>query len=278
MAVPVDFVMNTFERTYRRILAPGFFAGVAAQHAYPFAKRTILINNVDDRAAAAALADDLVARGELEAWYWVDEQLDRSLATCGLTRAKLGRLPYFTNCLLVALCLPDSPWIVYSDSDVTLDTTGDWITPSLELLARDPRVLGCNPNHAEFLWDREVVEQAGDFALSYGLSDQLFLARRADLAAPIYEYRTLAGCRHNLAHVTPIWEHRVDDYMRCCGKFRATWRPLGYTHHGEHGATYPNWTAGERFRLWRNRQVVRVLLKLGLSDPRYRIYFGNGQV
>lgn len=274
MQPSVDFVMNTFERTYRRILAPGFVAGLADSNQFPFARRTILINNVDDASDAARMADALVDRGELTAWYWVDEQLDRSLAQVGLTREKLGRLPFFTNCQLAAICLPDSPWLVYWDSDVTLDAPGDWITPSLALMDRDPRILGCNPAHHEFLFDREVVETAGDFVFSYGLSDQVYLARRADLGQRIYEHFAPTGYRHNLAHVTRIWEHRVDDYMRCSGKLRATYRPVWYTHHGEHGATYPSWSTADKLRLWRNRQVIRLLLKLNLKDPRYRIYFG----
>ena len=62
---PVDLVVNCWERSYREVLAPGFFAGIAEQNRFPFAGRVALVNNVDDVADARRRAQRLVDAGEL---------------------------------------------------------------------------------------------------------------------------------------------------------------------------------------------------------------------
>ena len=63
--VPVDLVVNCYERTYRRVLAEGFFDAIADQNRVEFAGRYAVINNVVDTADARAMAERLVASGEI---------------------------------------------------------------------------------------------------------------------------------------------------------------------------------------------------------------------
>src|ERR1700733_5243935 len=45
----VDLCVNCYERTYREVLKPGFFPALVAEHRHAFARRTAIINNVNDR-------------------------------------------------------------------------------------------------------------------------------------------------------------------------------------------------------------------------------------
>jgi len=254
----VDLVLNCFERTYRDVLAPGFFPRVVEQNRFAFARRVVLINNVDDLDDARARADALIARGELTDALVVSEHLDAALAVAGLTYADIARAPHYTNCALVGIAAEGSPWLCYWDADVRLHEPIDWITPSVDLLRRERRALVANPNDFHFPEPQTPASEVVDgFALAPGFSDQLFLARRADLARPIYRERSIAAYRNPLAHITPIFEARLDSYMRHHGLLRASHLASAYVHPSDGaGVSYPGQTRVERFRRMRNQALL----------------------
>jgi hypothetical protein len=256
----VDLVVNCFERTYREVLDGDLLNTIADANRFAFASRTVLINNVDDRADAQRRAQAAIDRGAIDRFAFVADHLDGALEATGLTRADLRRVPHYTDAPLVAVTLEGAPWLAYWDADIHLREPVDWITPSIELMDRDPRVLAANPNWVDPTLDREAVGQAGDFTLSQGFSDQLFLARRADLARPIYGQRCLALYRYPLSHVADVFEARVDAHMRHAGFLRATYRPATYVHPAAGaGASYPAHSPAERVRGAWHKGVVAVL-------------------
>ena len=88
----VDLCVNCYERTYRTVLAPGFFARVAAEQRFRFARRTAIVNNVHDRADAEARIEQLRASGELDAALFVSEHIGRALSSPGSdARISVGR-------------------------------------------------------------------------------------------------------------------------------------------------------------------------------------------
>jgi hypothetical protein len=255
----VDLVVNCFERTYRDVLARGFFPRVGTQNRHRFARRTAIVNNVADRAAAQTRADALIEAGELDAVYFVEDHVDRALRQTGLTPADLGRIPYFTDFAIVAASLDGPDWILHCDAEVELKEPADWIGPSLALMARDLRVMVANPNWTAPTLKHETIEWTGEFALGVGFSDQLFLARRSELARPIYGERCVARLRYPMAHVGHIFEARVDAYMRHHHRLRATYLGATYVHPENMGVSYPALDLGEKFRLARNLAVVRAI-------------------
>jgi hypothetical protein len=255
----VDLVVNCFERTYRDVLTPGFFPRLAAQNRHRFARRTAIVNNVVDRAAAQASADTVIDAGELDTVYFVEDRLDKALERTGLTRADLGRIPYFSDFALVAVTLEGPDWILHCDAEVELRAPADWIVRSLELMARDARVLVANPTWTAPTLERETIEWTDEFALGLGFSDQLFLARRSELARPIYGERCAARLRYPMAHVGHIFEARVDAYMRHHHRLRATYLGATYVHPENMGVSYPALTLGEKLRFARNLAVVRAI-------------------
>ncbi|MGE3164266.1 MAG: hypothetical protein AB7O52_05135 [Planctomycetota bacterium] len=271
----VDLVVNCFERTYRDVLRPGFFSDLASQHEFPFAQRHALLNNIDDLPEAVDHAQALVDRGEIDQFFLVAEHLPRALMHTRLTPASLGRVPHYSDCALVAVTIAsDSPWIVYWDAEARLLTPFDWIRPSVSLMERDPRVLVANPSWEPDTVDRETWEEQPPFALGYGFSDQVFLARRADFAAPIYDERCLPALRYPLSHIAQVFEARVDGYMRRHRRLRATHRLAHYAHEVRSTggpASIPSVSLAERLRKWRNRKVTRLLRRSPLQHPCWRI-------
>jgi hypothetical protein len=265
MTAEVDLVVNCWERSYCDVLQPGVLAEIAESNRYPFARRVVLVNNVEDRPRVDALARSLVERGEIDAYHHVADRLDHALAITGVTREELGRIIHYSDCALVAVTLPGAPWVLYWDADVRLRESADWVTPALDLFGRDRRVMVANPAFIDATLEGETRENQGDWALGDGFSDQLFLARRAEFAAPIYHQRCLAELRYPLAHVGRVFESRVDAWMRHHGRLRATYRPLTYVHPpARAGASYPPQTSSERVRGF----GVRIALAALRGTPR----------
>ena len=272
MKPAVDLVINTFERTYRDVLKPGHFVDIEAQNRFSFASKIALINNVHDRKDALMRAQDLVQAGEINAFHFVDEHLDHALAVTGLTREHLGgRIRHYSDFPLVAVTMDGAPWLLHWDAEVHLRNPINWIEPAVELMEDDPRVLVANPNWKRPTLEHETLETSGEFALGYGFTDQLFLVRRAELACPIYKRFCPASLRYPLAHIGPIFEQRVDAYMRSERRLRATHKMVVYVHPGNEGDPYPTATTIERLRLFRNRVLLRALRNIPISNPRWRV-------
>ncbi len=267
VAGEIDLVVNTFERTYRDALAPGVFSRIEADNRRLFTRRTALINNVADPADARARAQTLVERGEIDGFEFVADHLESALRTCGLTLAELGRIPHYSDCALVAVTLPGSPFVLYWDAEVCLDRPFNWVDPAVALMEADRRVFAANPTswRGEVNWS--TFDHTGPFALSYGFSDAVFLGRRAEFARPIYRERCLISLRYPLSHIAADFEQRVDAYMRRHGRLRATHTGAVYRHPESEAAGYPSATLVETLRHLRNHLVWRAAARSHIDHP-----------
>jgi len=266
----VDLVVNCFERTYREVLDRELLAEVAEDNRFPFASRTVLVNNVDDRADARRRAEAAVECGAIDRFVFVADRLDEALRRTGLQRGDLGAVPYFTDWALVAVTLDGLDWMLHWDADVRLQAPMDWVSPAIELMERDPRVLVANPNWEFPNLHEFTFETVGEFALGHGFSDQVFLGRRSELGAPIYSSRSLSLLRYPVAHLADIFEARIDAHLRAAGRLRATHRTARYIHAVEMGTSWPAQSLGERLRAARNRAVIQALRLLPWRPYRLR--------
>jgi hypothetical protein len=263
----VDLVINTFERTYRRALEPATVAAVRETNRYPFARRVVLVNNVSDASDASRRARRLLEEGVIDEFHFVAELLDGALKRTGLGRHELEPLLHYSDGPLVAATLTGSPWLLYWDPETRLAEPGDWVTPALALMKRDKRVIVANPS-----WERpdpdgrrpgverEAIETCEGFAIGHGFSDQVFLASRDALAAPIYGQRCIARITYPAAHKTHVFEARLGAYMRHHARLRATSLSATYVTESPQGdSSYPPAGLAERSRYVRNALVVRGL-------------------
>ena len=270
MTPAVDLVVNCFERSYRKVLAPGFFHRIAADNARGFACRTVVINNVDDRAMATALAEARVADGEIDRYAFVADHLDEALRRTGLTREELAPIPYFTDFAIVAVTLDGPDFMLMWDADVRLREPVDWVTPALELMERDPRIMAANPNWPVDNLGEFTLQDAGDFAIGQGFTDQAFLVRRSEMAQPIYTQRCVALRRYPLSYVGAIFEARVDAHMRHAGRLRATYRHATYDMEVEMGTSWPSLSLRERALQARDHAIIRMLRASPWRPPHLR--------
>jgi hypothetical protein len=261
----VDLVINTFERTYRRALSPGVVSGIRDAHRRRFARTVVLINNVADDGDAIARAQPLMQEGVIDEFKLVAEHLPRALQITGLRREELEPLLHYSDGPLVAATLPGSPWFLYWDPEAHLADPGDWVTPAIELVRADARLLVANPswelpdaNGRRPGVEREAIATRDGFAIGQGFSDQVFLASRAALAAPIYRQRCIASITYPAAHKANVFEARLAAHMRHHGQLRATSLAATYLTDSPGGSSsYPPSGPVETTRYLRNALALR---------------------
>lgn len=220
----VEFVINTFERNIDLVTAPGFLTNAVAQHCYPFALRTLLVNNVRDRPTAERQAAAAVDRGEIDRFLFVEDLLDGGLRTTKLRRRDFGRYLHWSDCCLAALVADGPELLCYVDVDVRLAEPRDWIAPALAVMNVDPRVAVGSPNWVMADGTATVhveSDRAGDgFAVGYGITDQVFLTRRSTFARPLrtrglpLSFTCPASARYPGTDGSLFFEQIADAYMR----------------------------------------------------------------
>ena len=272
----VALVVNTYERTYRSVLTPGFFPELVSSNMREFDEVVALVNNVDDQADARSRADALLACGEITRFEFVADHVETALERTGLNRRSLRRHPYLLDYGLVMPHVCESEWLLGWDAETELEAPTNWVDPSIELLERNPRLF-----HASLAWpgfeadegfDAEEVGRIGEYSINWGFSDQLFLLRRQDLIGRIYRrFAPMAAARH-APHPT-TFEYRVEANQRATGRARATLTTLRYKTNFVPGGVLGR-VGSTRFEYERMRALYRLeyyMLKRlpGSSGPRW---------
>ena len=228
----VGLVVNSYERTYRDVLRPGYFGDLVASNLRPMDEVVALINNVQDPDDARDRAEALIRGGEISSFAFVGDHMQAALKQARLPSRMLRRRPYLLDYGLVMPHVTSTEWLLGWDAETRLIVPTNWIDPSIELMESDSRVF-----HASLNWrpaeageaglESERVETSGDFALNWGFSDQLFLLRRMDLARPIYRSFAPAAIVRHAPHPY-TFEYRVECHQRAARRFRATLEDVYY--------------------------------------------------
>jgi len=184
----------------------------------------------------------------------------------------VGAVAHYSDWAIVALFLPGSaPWMCHRDPEVRLKNPFDWVSPSINLMKEDSRVAVANPNWWKGGLDGETILTHGDFSIGYRFNDQVYLLRISEFARPVFRYFAPASLRDPLSYVSPIFEQRVDAYMRCHRRLRATYRRAIYVHPDNENSSCP-------IRLWKDtakrmilRSILAVVDKVPIDGPGWKI-------
>jgi hypothetical protein len=256
----VDFVINVYERTYRSVLSPGYIRQLTSDNLFRFRRVIVIINNVTDSSVAASRAKTLLDIGEIDSYVFVSDHIDNALRMAGLEKRDLGSIAYYSDWAFVTLFFPQiAPWICHWDAEVRLKKPIDWISPAIDLMNRSDKIAVANPFWSKGNLDQETLYVENGFSVGYGFSDQVFLLRRSEFAQPIYRYFAPASLRYPLAHISAIFEQRVDAYMRTKRRLRATHQTAQYIHSNE-GNSYP--------RTGPKESAIRLLIKVAVTGMR----------
>lgn len=263
----VELSVTVWERTWRSTLTRAFFEGITASVGRGFDRVTVTVNNVDSPVEVRDRFAEL--SGIVDASIWVTDALPAALAATGLSPRRLEPLPHYTDHFLVKITAPGPRWLVHWDTDVVLTQPGDWVTPSVDLLSQDDSVAVAGPGWTdEASMTNETVRQEGPFNLGYGFTDHIFMVDRIRLRNPIYRHVCPASWWYPTSHLTPIFEQRVDAWMRRNRLLRATYRDVRYQH-TERMADQPAEGTWQRLNRKVRRAAFDQLQRLPESAPPY---------
>lgn len=249
----VELSVTVWERTWRDVLTADHFDRIAADVGRRFERTTVTVNNVDDPTAVRRRLDELVSRKVIDGFVEVVAALPSALARTGLTMTDLSPLEHYSDHFLVKVCEPGPRFLVHWDTDVRLTVPGDWVTPSIAYLQAHPEVVVASVGWPDtWSMDDERLDVDGEFDLGYGFTDQLFLIDRTRFARPIYRRVAPASWWYPTSHIAPIFEQRVDAWMRTDHLKRAIYRKVRYFH-DETMVDHPSRTTMQRVR----RRVYR---------------------
>ena len=193
-----------------------------------------------------------------------------------VNRSILRRGEYFSDWPLVALTLPGPDKLLAWAGEIHLRELHDWVTPSLELLHDDRRVLMANPawyveGQLDTL-DEQQIKRTGRFGLGYGFSDQAFLVSRADFTRVNLNMLAPASWRFTLTGSVAVFEQRVDAYLRRTRRLRATYLGATYIHPAAGaGSTHPAMTRGDKVRRRAAFAARRLLDRPPVQHPALRV-------
>lgn len=278
-AADVELVFNCFERTVGMVTSSTVLADLARAQGFAFARTTLMVNNVQAPERWVEALDRLVADGVVDRWVSVADELPRALAVTKLRPRDIRHRRHWTDFGLVAVTLPGPRFVCYCDPEIEFTVPGDWITPALELMRRDPTVAVANPRWAHGpAAEERADERVGDFLVGYGFTDQIFLLDRVEFAAPVYRsavpisVRSPASLRYPGAADSQVFEMRVDAYMRSHGRRRATHATVTYAHARSDGSSYRPSGVAQVVGRARNLAVLKMLVEMRFKSPRLRLH------
>jgi len=275
MRVPVDLVVNSYERTYREVLVPDFFNNIEYQNQVEFSERIAVINNVDNPADARRRANRLRDTGELTDVVFVHERLPEALRYTQTGRRSLGSRPYFVDYAIVMATCGASDFILGWDAEVTLESSSNWIEAAIELMLSRTDVMSASPRWPARSFDtldEETISSAGDWRLTWGFSDQVWLTRREDLRRAFRRRLVPASLARHAPHPFSF-EARMESYQRSLRRYRAVHSGLGYRHNDLAPVIQRlgGMSARETLQVGQLQRLNRCLRRLGSQDSRLRL-------
>lgn len=237
-AVTVGFETKVWEEDWRLLLTGGRLERMIDLCDFPFADRAVIINNVANSGAVCHAADALVARGVLTRWVAVADQAEAALSYMRLSATDLAQGYVYSIAELVGLFTACTDYLVHFSGDSILQSAVDWITPSIRALRADPAFAVANPIWGPSAFggpigftdaSSEAIAETPDFFIGYGFSDQCYLVDVERFRGDIYRQEHYAGDRYP-SYGGPLFEKRVDAWMRTTGRLRLTCKRAAYLH------------------------------------------------
>jgi len=230
MSLPsVTFETKCYEKDWEILLKTGRLEAMIARNQYNFAERILYINNVANPGEVRRYAERYKERGIISDYVLVEEYADEALAFFGLSRDSFKGGYYYSIQELVGIYLCRTEYLLHFSSDSILDGTFSWIEKGIAVLNRDQRIRTVN-----CVWNRKhdearenAFEEADDFWIGYGFSDQCYLIRTADFRSRIYGESNPASARFP-AYGGELFEKRVDAWGQNNGYLLATYKHGSY--------------------------------------------------
>lgn len=230
----IQFDTKVWENDYRLILSKGHLEKLANLISIPTSNIRILINNVVSRRHVNLLAQRAKKSGLIGDFFFVDELAPDVLKHFDLKKDALGSGYRYSICELAGLYLSKKPYILHlsGDSLPAANIDPSFFELSAELFKRNEKVRVTNLMWNESLYEHisQSTSEDSDFWYSEGgFSDQMYFVKSDHFKERIFKFIHPDSGRYPSA-AGPLFEKRVDSWMRVNGYLRATFKHNAYRH------------------------------------------------
>jgi len=234
---PVSFFTCCYEADWEFFLKEGRLKKMIERCNYRFANRSLIINNVKNKAQVEQYALSAIEEGVIDNFYFSGEYIDEALNKFSLQRRdfKLDGYDGYWYSLgpLTAVYLCETPYLLYFAGDCMLPETFslNWIEKGIEILNSNRKVICMTPTWAYNKGELQS-DALGEDAFCYydqGFSDQVFLIKTESFASWIYqEYNAKS-------EVFPIYggnhfERKIFCFINNRQLLRGVFKTIFYTH------------------------------------------------
>jgi hypothetical protein len=227
----VSFSTNIYEETYKKVLLEGFLQNQLDLINYPFDKKIITINNVDDKNNIIKIIEKNFKEFE---YYFTDINNDFILKEFSLQRDSLdpGYLYSIHHFFQFYYSQCEYNFHLSADCPIKL-IDNNFIDKSIKVLDSISDVITVMPSwDFSFLSPKEESEfETEEFYYAKGFTDQVYFCKLKDFKKDIYNYTHPLSERYP-QYASNAFERRIDSYMQTCGKYRAICKKSYYTHEG----------------------------------------------
>ncbi len=241
----VTFATSVWEKDWKLVLQKEDYLRQKqiGHHLYPFTKRMLIVNNVQEKEEVKKYAEKMRRDEVLTDVYMAEGHAGEVLRFFNLSKADFkaadSRENYqvenswvYYNALapLSAIYHASTDYLLYHTGDVWLPREVGWIEKAIRMMEKNPLYKVAN-----LTWNEKYDEakkesykkRRGFYIAEEGFSDQLFLVKLEDFRKPIY-----GEIREDSNHYPrgDVFEKRVFSYMKNRGWERLTYAKGSYYH------------------------------------------------
>lgn len=233
----ISFFTCCYEADWKYLLIEGRLKEMIEKCNHRFVSKNLIINNVLNRDELLKYANEAIAQGIIDKYFFSEDFIDRMLNSFDIRRRSF-RLDGFDGYWysigpLAAIYCCTTSFLLYFASDciLTRQASFDWVNRGLEILLKNPKTFCVTP-----IWDYNDIDLSkiaiteDEFAYyDQGFSDQVFLVRTDNLKNHMYNEYNLKS------EIFPTYggnhfERRVFSFMNNHSVKRVILKNVYYRH------------------------------------------------
>src|ERR1039457_7065251 len=169
MMPTITLETKCWEHDWRRILEGEWLRLLAERNAYPFSEKILMINNVRNYSVVSKHAERAIQQGWITKHIVVEKHAVEALDFFSISRESLVSGYPYSIAELVGIFLCRTDFLLHCAGDCLPSAASDWVSRSVQLISRDPRIKVCNLD-----WDEKhseakstAMEETDDFHIAY---------------------------------------------------------------------------------------------------------------
>ena len=205
----VTFETTVFEKDWEVILKTGYLEKMIARCNYNFSKKSIIVNNINNRKIVESVCQSKKIDGVIDDFYFVEDYEKEVLDFFDIDPLSFRGGKIYSMPPLVGIYLCETKYLLRFTGDSIMINNHPWIDESISLM--DGIIISAAPK-VDFYNELNPIRTIGEFQVTRAFSDQCFLADTSVFKQNIYNY-TSEHTSNYPNYAGQPFERRVADFM-----------------------------------------------------------------